>query len=42
LGVSNVLLGLPLLVAVLHNAVAMLLLIALAVLGFRLQPDRLG
>lgn len=42
LGVSNVLLGLPLLVAVLHNAVAMLLLIALVVLSFRLQPGRLG
>jgi len=37
LGVFNVLLGLPLLVAVLHNAVAMLLLIALVVLGFRLR-----
>ena len=38
LGVSNVLFGLSLLVAVLHNAVAMLLLIALVVLRFRLQP----
>ncbi len=37
LGVANVLLGLPLLVAVLHNAVAMLLLVALVVLGFRLR-----
>lgn len=37
LGIANVLLGLPLQVAVLHNAVAMLLLMALVVLGFRLQ-----
>ncbi|HEU0219349.1 MAG TPA: COX15/CtaA family protein [Gallionella sp.] len=37
LGISNALLGLPLLVAVLHNAVAMLLLVALMVLGFRLR-----
>ncbi|HEU0282504.1 MAG TPA: COX15/CtaA family protein [Gallionella sp.] len=37
LGISNVLLGLPLLVAVLHNAVAMLLLVTLMVLSFRLQ-----
>jgi len=40
LGVANVLFGLPLLVAVLHNAVAMLLLIALVVLGFRLQREK--
>ncbi|MCR4298703.1 MAG: COX15/CtaA family protein [Gallionella sp.] len=40
LGVANVLLGLPLLVAALHNAVAMLLLIALVVLGFRLQREK--
>lgn len=37
LGVLNVLLGLSLPVAVLHNAVAMLLLVALVVLCFRLQ-----
>lgn len=37
LGALNVLLGLPLLVAVLHNAVAMLLLVALAALSFRLR-----
>ena len=37
LGIANVLLGLPLLVAVLHNAVAMLLLIALVALSFRLR-----
>ncbi|MDP2694328.1 MAG: COX15/CtaA family protein [Gallionella sp.] len=37
LGIANVLLGLPLLVAVLHNAVAMLLLVALVVLSFRLR-----
>lgn len=37
LGVANVLLGLPLVIAVLHNAVAMLLLIALVVLSFRLR-----
>ncbi len=42
LGVANVLLDLPLLVAVLHNAVAMLLLIALVVLGFRLQGGKGG
>lgn len=42
LGVSNVRLGLPLLVAVLHNAVAMLLLIVLVVLGFRLQSAKGG
>ena len=37
LGIANVLLGLPLLVAVLHNAVAMLLLVALVALSFRLR-----
>lgn len=37
LGIANVLSGLPLLVAVLHNAVAMLLLIALVALSFRLR-----
>ncbi|MDD5384723.1 MAG: COX15/CtaA family protein [Gallionella sp.] len=37
LGIANVLFGLPLLVAVLHNAVAMLLLVALVALGFRLR-----
>src|SRR5574340_649240 len=37
LGVLNVLLGLPLLVAVLHNAVAMSLLVALVTLAFRLR-----
>ena len=42
LGVANVLLGLPLLVAVLHNAVAMLLLIALVALGFRLRRRKGG
>ncbi len=42
LGVSNVRLGLPLLTAVLHNAVAMLLLIVLVVLGFRLQRAKGG
>lgn len=40
LGVSNVLLGVPLLVAVLHNAVAMLLLVTLVALCFRLQEGR--
>lgn len=38
LGISNILLGFPLAIAVLHNAVAMLLLIALVVLNFRVQP----
>lgn len=37
LGISNVLLGLPLMGSVLHNAVAMMLLIALVLLNFRLQ-----
>ncbi|MHB0926223.1 MAG: COX15/CtaA family protein [Gallionellaceae bacterium] len=37
LGIANVLLGLPPLVAVLHNAVAMLLLVALVALSFRLR-----
>lgn len=40
LGISNVLLGLPLVVAVLHNAVAMMLMIALVLLNFRLQKPR--
>ena len=40
LGVANALLGLPLLVAVLHNAVAMLLLIALVALSFRLRKPK--
>lgn len=40
LGVSNVLLGLPLMGAVLHNAVAMTLMIALVLLNFRLQELR--
>lgn len=39
LGIANVGLGLPLLVAVLHNAVAMLLLVLLVVLCFRLWPS---
>ncbi|MFZ2303116.1 MAG: COX15/CtaA family protein [Gallionella sp.] len=37
LGIANVSLGLPLLVAVLHNATAMLLLIMLTALSFRLR-----
>jgi len=40
LGIANVLLGLPLLVAVLHNAVAMLLLVALVTLSFRLRKSK--
>lgn len=40
LGISNVLLSLPLLVAVLHNAVAMLLLVTLVSLSFRLQKRK--
>ena len=40
LGVVNVLFGLPLAVAVLHNAVAMLLLVALVALSFRLQKRK--
>ena len=36
LGISNVLLGLPLAGAVLHNAVAMLLLVTLVVLNFQM------
>lgn len=40
LGISNVLLGLPLLTAVLHNAVAMLLLVTLVSLSFRLQQGK--
>ncbi|MGA7750300.1 MAG: COX15/CtaA family protein [Gallionella sp.] len=37
LGIANVLLGLPLAGAVLHNAVAMLLLVTLVLLNFRVQ-----
>lgn len=40
LGASNVLLGLPLAGAVLHNAVAMLLLVTLVLLNFRLQTSK--
>lgn len=40
LGVSNVLLGLPLVGAVLHNAVAMLLLVTLVLLNFRLRKRK--
>lgn len=40
LGIFNVLLGLPLMGAVLHNAVAMMLMIALVLLNFRLQELR--
>ncbi len=40
LGISNVLLGLPLNGAVLHNAIAMLLLVTLVLLNFRLQKLR--
>ena len=39
LGISNVLLGLPLAGAVLHNAVAMLLLVTLVLLNYRLQKQ---
>ena len=39
LGVSNVLTGLPLTGAVMHNAAAMLLLVTLVLLSFRLQKD---
>lgn len=42
LGISNVLLSLPLPVAVAHNAVAALLLIALVVLNFRVGRARRG
>ncbi len=41
LGISNVLLGLPLAGAVLHNAVAMLLLVTLVVLNYRLQEQKI-
>ena len=37
LGISNVLFGLPLAGAVMHNAVAMLLLVTLVVLNYRLK-----
>ena len=40
LGISNVLLGLPLAGAVLHNAVAMLLLVTLVMLNFRVQARK--
>ncbi|OFZ65698.1 MAG: hypothetical protein A2V79_04390 [Betaproteobacteria bacterium RBG_16_56_24] len=40
LGVSNVLLGLPLAGAVPHNAVAMLLLVTLVLLNFRVQTGK--
>jgi cytochrome c oxidase assembly protein subunit 15 len=40
LGISNVLLGLPLAGAVLHNAVAMLLLVTLVMLNYRLQKQK--
>ena len=40
LGISNVLLGLPLVGAVLHNAVAMLLLVTLVLLNYRLQKQK--
>ena len=40
LGISNVLLGLPLMVAVLHNTVAMLLLVMLVLLNFRLRKQQ--
>ncbi|MFA5370634.1 MAG: COX15/CtaA family protein [Sideroxydans sp.] len=40
LGISNVLLGLPLAGAVLHNAVAMMLVITLVLLNFRLREQR--
>lgn len=39
LGISNVLLGVPLLGAVLHNALAMLLLVALIVLNFKCRVN---
>ena len=39
LGISNVLLGLPLTGVVLHNAVAMLLLVTLVLLNYRLQKQ---
>ena len=41
LGISNVLLGLPLAGAVLHNAVAMLLLVTLVLLNYRLQKQKI-
>ncbi|MDO8465388.1 MAG: COX15/CtaA family protein [Gallionella sp.] len=41
LGIANVQLGLPLLVAVLHNAVAMLLLVTLMALSFRLKKHEI-
>jgi heme a synthase len=41
LGISNVLLGFPLAGAVLHNAVAMLLLVMLVLLNYRLQKQKI-
>ena len=41
LGISNVWLGLPLAGAVLHNAVAMLLLVTLVLLNYRLQKPKI-
>lgn len=40
LGVGNVLLGLPLAVAVLHNVVAALLLLSVVAIHYRLHPER--
>jgi len=40
IGVSNVLLGLPLAGAVLHNALAMLMLVTLVILNFRVQTGK--
>ncbi len=40
LGIGNVMLGLPLLVAVLHNAVAALLLLSVVAIHYRLHPGR--
>jgi len=42
LGISSVLLDLPLFLAVLHNAIAMLLLVTLIVLNYRLQHHKFG
>ena len=41
LGISNVWLGLPLAGAVLHNAVAMLLLVTMVLLNYRLQKPKI-
>jgi len=40
LGVANVLLGLPLVIAVLHNAVAMVMLMTLVILNFRVRSRK--